>query len=550
MIIKPFCRTVAILLGILQAWANHFYLSIDGITYLDIADAYLRRDWDTAINGGYSPLYSWLLALATFLFKPSDFWESTCICLVNILIYLFALLCFEFFLSKLINRFTSFSDWALLLLSYILFILCSLYMIGVNSQTPDLLVSAFVYLISGILLHIKAGHGNWFTFFLFGLILGLSYLTKEFMLPLGFGFLAIGTILVSGYKKRILYTLIALLVFAIVASPFIYALSKNKGYLTFGEAWKLNYAWDVNDLPESWVIGSTEIKPTHPVKKIFDNPPIYEFGNHFEKTTYPFVYDPSYWFYGIPVHFDLKKQLRILLMHIRRNYEYFLYSQIELIFGLLMLFYVSGRKWLCLKDIREQWVLLFPALTTIFIYSLVHLEPRYIGGFVLLLWIALFMAVRLPDLKEYKKLASCTIIAISIITMTRILPLSTQNFYHIIQDLKKGKEANVSWQIASELGKMGLSARDKIATIWGSNGAHWARLAKVNIAYELWESPEMFWGGDLKQKSKVVDAFAMTSAKAIITENIPDYAIEYARAYGWQMIGDTEHYVYFIRREI
>lgn len=36
----------------------------DGISYLDIADAYLVGDLSNVVNGYWCPLYSWLLAVA------------------------------------------------------------------------------------------------------------------------------------------------------------------------------------------------------------------------------------------------------------------------------------------------------------------------------------------------------------------------------------------------------------------------------------------------------------------------------------------------------
>jgi len=41
---------IAILLGAIQAWNTRFYMTPDGISYLDIGDAYLRGDWNTAFN--------------------------------------------------------------------------------------------------------------------------------------------------------------------------------------------------------------------------------------------------------------------------------------------------------------------------------------------------------------------------------------------------------------------------------------------------------------------------------------------------------------------
>ena len=94
---------IAILLGSLQAGVYRYNLSSDDlISYLDIGDAYLRGEWQAAVHGYWSPLYSWILALTIFALKPSTYWEFPTVKLANFLIYLFALVCFNYFLRQLI----------------------------------------------------------------------------------------------------------------------------------------------------------------------------------------------------------------------------------------------------------------------------------------------------------------------------------------------------------------------------------------------------------------------------------------------------------------
>jgi hypothetical protein len=90
---------VTICAGFLQAWASRFWISPDGINYLDIASAYLRGDWNHAVNAYWSPLFSWLLALCFWVFRPSPYWESTLLHLLNFVGLLLALRSFEFFSS-------------------------------------------------------------------------------------------------------------------------------------------------------------------------------------------------------------------------------------------------------------------------------------------------------------------------------------------------------------------------------------------------------------------------------------------------------------------
>src|SRR5882762_10929536 len=94
---------IAILASFLQAWAARFAVTPDGTCYLDIASAYLRGDWHNALNSYWSPLFSWLLALALGTFRPNPYWESTLLHLVNFAGVLAALACFEFLFRSFVR---------------------------------------------------------------------------------------------------------------------------------------------------------------------------------------------------------------------------------------------------------------------------------------------------------------------------------------------------------------------------------------------------------------------------------------------------------------
>src|SRR5438046_1802855 len=63
----------------LDLWDNRDLFDPEGISYLDMADAYRRGDWRVALVGNWSPLYSWLLALMMVVFDPSPKWEFTAV---------------------------------------------------------------------------------------------------------------------------------------------------------------------------------------------------------------------------------------------------------------------------------------------------------------------------------------------------------------------------------------------------------------------------------------------------------------------------------------
>jgi len=318
---------LAILLGTIQAWANRFSLSSeDLISYLDIADAYLAGEWHLAINGNWSPLYSWLLGLTIYVFNPSPYWELPVVKLTNFLIYLFALISFEFFLGELLldykkrflgahNKYFSIPEWTLEVLGYSLFLWSALNLTGVYCDTPDMCTAALVYLASGIVLRVHTRSASWFNFIMLGVVLGFGYLSKAAMFPLAFFFLLVGTLSVGNIQQALTRLLVALLTFTLISAPFIVALSTTKGRLTYSDTGKLSYVWYVN--PSSRVIPNNHWQggppgfgqPKHPTRKILNNPPVFEFITPIGGT-YPPWTDPSYWYEGLTIRFSLNKQIQ------------------------------------------------------------------------------------------------------------------------------------------------------------------------------------------------------------------------------------------------
>src|SRR5579863_2263928 len=171
---------IVVVLGFLQAWSHRLQISHDGVGYLDVADNYARGAWSAAINGYWSPLYSWLLAPAEYLRIPR-LWESTYLHLLNFAAYLCAYRTFEFFLQEMIGQqgapflqtdrteMLSTPSWRLLGLG--LFLYSSLYMANHGGSTPDIFVVLFTYLAMGLLLRILSSRAAWGTFISLGVVL-------------------------------------------------------------------------------------------------------------------------------------------------------------------------------------------------------------------------------------------------------------------------------------------------------------------------------------------------------------------------------------------
>src|SRR5208283_2419577 len=244
----------------------------------DMGDYFFHSHPAAIINGIWSPLYAVLLGATLAIFNPSLYREYPAIHLLLFIIFLFSLVCFNFFLSQL-HGFRGGSssdsspsfDWPWIVIAYTLFLWSSLVLIGVYETNPDMLVAAFFYLACGLLVKISMGHATWKTFLGLGVALGLSYLTKGVMFPLSLLLLAIAW-LAAKHKSR--YVLVPFATFIIIASPYIVVLSLQKGRLTFGESGKYNYAVHINKINfHHWQGDSgTADLPIHPTREIFASP--------------------------------------------------------------------------------------------------------------------------------------------------------------------------------------------------------------------------------------------------------------------------------------
>jgi hypothetical protein len=557
-------RLLAVGLGGLHAWAaaTQQSMSEDGISYLDMGDAYLRGDWNMAVNTVWSPLYSWMLGIGMKVIEPTMQWEIAVVHLINFAIYLFALISFEFFWRQLRanrsnaslqlrDREVGFPEWAWISIGYFLFIWCSLSLIRIWAVTPDMLMAGCVYLAGGLLCRIAKERPGWTTFVVFGFVLGLAYLAKSVMFPLAFVFLAVGLV-VSGEIRRAAPRIVAAsLTFLLIAAPFVALFSVAKGRLTFGDAGKLTYLKLVNRVPyPHWRPGAISgvWTPQHPARQIFENPAVFEFATPVGGT-YPLSYDPSYWYEGVVPPLDIKKQSAVLIANAGFYFDLFIRQQggITAIVLLLLLVGIKGRSlqsWL-----RGEWGLVVVALAAFGLYALVYLEGRYIGVFVVLFWAGLLSFVRLPDSLLSGRLLPIAGGSLVVFFLLNIAAFNLEGLKKV--GLLESRLPERSTQVhapsykparlAEAVLEMGIKPGDDIAFVGYSFGAFFARLARLRIIAEIPDDQaESFWLADPATRSAAVEAIRKTGAKAIIAE----WVAPGASVNGWQRIGNSRHFIY------
>ncbi len=554
-LIKIIFWSLAIVIGLTQAWANRYkFFSGDIIAYLDIGEAYFRGDWRATIHGVFSPLYPWILKTVMLVVKPSMYWEIFTIKLTNFLLMLLNLLCFEVFLNQFIvyyqqkftqtlsNQYYVIPRWLWLILGYLLFIWSELYWITVYQDTPDILVASSVYLATAILLSLDPRASQGWKFIVLGIILGLGYLAKAFMFPLSIIFLILTFLAVRKYSKVYLKMAIACLCFLVVTVPLISSLSLQKGYFTFGETGKLNYAWAFNGVTSRYWKGEPPENgtPKHTANQLFSDPDVYEFSGHFDHATLPIGYDTSYWFEGLKVHLNLGGMFKVAIKNLGFYWQNF---GIILLFGFSILLCVSNRLRVTWQNLRDNWKLLLPAIAGLGLYSLVIDLPlahagssysmRYVAPFVVILFAGCLSSVPLPKTPEIKRLMVGLTLGTSILVAGQ-LPALLQH-----------PEEPIYWKVAQGLYQLGIGSRDRVAVIsLHRTKDYWARLARFTIIAEI-PNDQDFWQSTPQQRQEIYQQIKKTGAKAIVYKvEEANGTNEFMRINGWQKIGETQYYIY------
>jgi hypothetical protein len=538
---------VIIAIGVLRVWIGRYTLCPDGISYLDLSDAFASHRWLEAINSYWSPLYPWMLS---WVVPPvtSAKWQVPAAQMANILIYVLALGCFEFFLQAISERSrslegqqgsTQLPQSPLRGVAYALFLWSSLDLIGVADVSPDLLVAAVVYGIAGLMVRVRT-RATISIFAALGLALGIGYWAKAIMFPLGVIFLTIARFAVPRNRQRFSKIGVSAVIFIIVAAPLVAVLSYKTGRLTFGDSGWLNYAASVSPGGgvRNWQgIPSESGVPVHPTRLIVEYPPVYEFAAPIGGT-YPPTYDPAYWNAGHRWTWNARAQARVIARH-AMTYAGLLISQSGLLAGTLALLAVGGSS--TLEAIAGHWPLLVMCFVPFGVYALVHAETRFLGAYVAIAWIVVLSSVRLPP-HLANRMVPALLWAVAA-TMVISVIASTARAW---RDSNDPCSVRPQVAVAEELERNGVTAGAKVASFGDGDWAYWARLAHLRIVAEIMtpDLPE-FWKANAGRRQAVYDALAAAGSTIVVAQP-PEFV---PLDEGWSRLGGTSYYVRQLRPE-
>jgi len=531
-------------LALFQTWNSRYFATTDGVSYMDMSDGVLRgQDWHRLINGVWSPLYPVLLGLFRRIFEPTAAQEMTFDHIVNIPMFLFAFASFEFLLRSVEREFWPLESsdharlprWAFLILAYSLFLWASISAISLIVVRPDMLMSGFLYLVVALLIRMRGRRSHLGSYLVLGTILGVSFLVKAPMLPIGMLVLAASVLIVTDWRRAIPMAGVAAIIFLLIGSLYFLPLSHSVGHFTLGESGNFNYILYVDHANPTWYLtnpGKAKGVAIHRVRQILDDPATYEFSIGLP-VTHPLRFDPSYWTQGLKPVVNVSSQLAA----IRQNLPETKPIVIELAgmtLGFATLYLLSGVSPKRARDLLESWPLWLLGLAGVLMYVPIHIESRYVGAFFVLFWLGLVASPM--SWNKYPKIFVCIVLAIS---ASLLIPAAREAYAP--RHFRWNTRQNVDAQVAEALAKLGTHPGDPVARITTGGYLGWARAAGVTIISEvdLEVGAVRFWKSDPATHARVLQALRQTGAKSVVGHSWDDVT-----APGWLRVGKSHYWIY------
>ena len=535
-----FLIALGVTLGALQAYKYRLAMNPDGICYLDMGDALVSGHWSTAINAYWSPLYAVFVGLALRVGHVSPGQEFAAVHVVNFGVYLLTLLSFVFLWKRIGELRTSVADspetcstaddltWVTF--GGALFLWSTLDLISLELVTPDLCIAALVFLIVGLLIsvYLRPRSG---TFVLLGVAMSIGYYAKAIIFPLAL--IVLASILIFSVKNGVVIrrVMLAAIAFGVIASPWVTAISLQKGRWTFGDSGKLNYEWQLNRT-RPWLIAQLPTgKPYfHPVRKITSDPQAYEYATPIRGVMYPFWYDPSYWFDGLRMNVSLSKQFGVL----KQNAYELLFKlgraqEVLIISALLLIPLLDFRR--APSAIFRSWSAWIVSIAGIAMYLLVAVEDRYLGAFLPAFWASVFLVIWHMRRPRNRKAVTMITAAAALIIIAIVLRNCLSRFY---------PSTAHALIVAEALRQSGLRPGDSVAIIGDPYRAYWARLDRLTIVAEVpHRVSNRFWQADNGKRHYIFQGFRLAGAKVVLANQAPDDP-----GPDWQRIESTEWYVH------
>lgn len=516
-------------------------MNADGMSYLDLGDAWFNGDWSHVANGYWSPLYPWIQALVLHAVPHTPAAEATIVHVVNVGILLIAAACFDSMLGEITRALAlrpapdaaRLPDWVWQLVGWLTFLWVSLVHVGLETVTPDLLVTACMYASAAVVMR-AVRIGDVRSHVLAGAVIAAGYYAKAVLFPIGAIWLAV--LAMQALRTRTWQApAIAVGTFALVVTPLVALTSVAAGRPSFGESGRINYAFFVNGVPgiAHWRIGPPGVGTAeHPTRQISTEPNAYEFATPVGGT-YPPWYDASYWYMGVRPHFDARMHW-INVRHYVRIYAGALWPFVA---GFVLVAMVGMRVRQTSWALARLLPLLIPAVAMLAMYALVYVEERYVAAAFVMLVAALAASCRLragsPSLTRLTTAIAVLTVVPALRQLSRRIDVDLHDAYYVATGIARAP--NQQAELSAALLESGVTRGASIALIGSGARAYWARLAGYRIVAEIPDREvNTFWTAPAERQQAVLQVLAARSHARFVITDEPRAGVETA---GWIPVG-------------
>lgn len=527
-------------LALFQTWTGLWRLNPDAVSYLDIADAYARRDWGAAFPAHWSPMLPLSLSLARLIGGTSGTTEILLAHAVNLLWFMIAGAGALFFCRELLasnepvggrNEGGAWWFFSFGLIAWSSFCLLTLWIVS-----PDYGVMAVFFAQCGVLLRLRRGNSR-LLWVVLGLLGAVSFYVKTSGLPISIVIL-VGALVFRRSLASLKGFGIALTLMAVLVLPLGLMLSQRAHRFTLGDSGRLNAAWYVHhtDLWAHWHPESEEFGlPEHPERVLSTDPPVYEFSSPFVHSTYPPWYDPSYWHEGLrlkltPRLFVHRAQETLLSARCAEGQRCEEENLAEILASIFPELILLALLLLITRPPRSEWLRIAPLITVsmagITMYAMVLMKARYIAPFLAVFFLAVASAlVRTPR----TRFRNAILILLGAILLSRV----GARFYEDYQrrDVFIDPRAFIA-------GAEDLNMRPGSRVAFVGNGlldaTGWARAARFRVVVDVApELPEAFWRAPSSTQERIEQVLRREGVDYLITCNLRMNSLH------WRRIDDT-----------
>ena len=580
----PFYCALAALVTFGYAIYDGYQIDGDAVAYMDLGDLLRAHHWAGIVNGYWHPMYPAFLALGHTLSRATPATELRAYYFVNFGIFLLGMVAIVCFADSIMRLRESASHQVSYLLDRTMLRTLGLTLLVIASQRelslgkirPDALLQAFLlFAMAALLAHLATNRLRYAA--LMGVALGCAYLTKSFAFV--FAFVCVILLVVFRWiwlkhrPARILSAaLVALLCFAVVAGPYVAALSHQRHRFDFGDSGALNYAWYVGGTEKMHLqpyqtaqFGSSEVHLKHPEKELLHTPLILSYAE-MPYGTYPDWFDATYWNEQIKPHFSLRQDLPRAVRNSVLVVRY-LFNHPEALLLLALLLLMGARPVLRWKPGRPAtnafW--LPPLLLGVAIwgiYAIVNTEERYVTVAYLSILLPLFAALCLPwprseaesqpaqsATARLRFTASALVLLLALLAAGESLRIVFEDRRQIVmRGYPGGWYSPTMIHIADGLESLGVHPGDSVACV-GSvaclNDPYWARLAGVRILTEIYdpETPVPQFLASLPNREQAIDVVRAQGVKVLVADFGNFRVSDSDPAFrNWQQLGGTTFY--------